>query len=242
MQGTCRTAHDGPKRLIQIDEPPIHAHAQAQHLILEDSPKRINAALVGQIDPVAFELEIRSAPLDVLLRRTGIMLDALPMQIGTQGKVLVHLLDQLTHPEGQGHIDGDFGLGSPAAMHDVAVIDLQFPFGAVLHLFPFHIPMPSLVTQKLVSMSPFQPLHFQMMDDGPHEMFSILHRVQMINVVHLGEGAFRCPLPIAFHIPFDGKQVLLFGDQAIEVGPGIRQGQTAQAHFPSSPLQVQRVR
>ena len=104
--------------------------------------------------------------------------------------------------------------------------------------FPFHIPMPSLVTQKLVSMSPFPLLHFQIVDDGPHEMFSIHHRVQMINVVHLDEGALRCPLPIAFHMPFDGKQVLLFGNQPIEVGPGIRQGQTAQAHFPSSPLQV----
>ena len=164
------------------------------------------------------------------------------MQIGTQGKVLVPLLDQPTHLEGQGHINGDFGRGGPSAMHDVAVIDLQFPFGVVLHPLPFHIPMPTLVTQKLVSISPFPPLHFQIMDDGPHEMFSIHHRVQMINFVYLDEGAFRCPLPIAFHMPFDGKQVLLFGDQPIEVGPDIREEQTAQAHCPSSPLQVQRMR
>ena len=37
-------------------------------------------------------------------------------------------------------------------------------------------------------MSPSTPLAFQMLDDGPHEMFAIHHPVQMINVVHL-DGA-----------------------------------------------------
>ena len=37
-------------------------------------------------------------------------------------------------------------------------------------------------------MSPSTPLAFQMLDDGPHEMFAIYHPVQMIDVVHL-DGA-----------------------------------------------------
>ena len=47
VQGTHRTAYHGPKRLIQMDKPPMHTHAQAQHLVLGDAPKRIHTAFVG---------------------------------------------------------------------------------------------------------------------------------------------------------------------------------------------------
>ena len=66
MQGTHGTADDGAKRLIQMDEPPMHAHAQVQHLVLGDAPKGIHTAFVGEIDPVAFALEIGNAFLEVV--------------------------------------------------------------------------------------------------------------------------------------------------------------------------------
>ena len=47
VQGTHGTADDGAKRLIQMDEPPMHTHAQVQHLVLGDVQKRIHTAFVG---------------------------------------------------------------------------------------------------------------------------------------------------------------------------------------------------
>ena len=105
MQGTHGTADDGAKGLIQMDEPPMHAHAQVQHLVLGDAPKGIHTAFVGEIDPVASALEIGNAFLDV--PKPGFIefpLDVFPMQIGTQGIILVLFLEQPPHLERQGHI------------------------------------------------------------------------------------------------------------------------------------------
>ena len=110
------------------------------------------------------------------------------MQIGTQGIIQVLFLDQPPHLERQGHIDGHFGGVEPSGVPHVAVIDLQIHFGAVPHPVPFHIPMLGLVIDKQVAVSPSTPLAFQMLDDGPHEMFAIHHPVKMIDVVHL-DGA-----------------------------------------------------